>query len=130
MLTEAIRTRIEDIYPSFALAASKAKELKQISYSESPHKAIEQAKDMAYLLDALCENWSELQPLSKELPQERLLGQEATTSVQKRIITLFTVASQAFSTDRKPDYYWPVTWEETDENTQNTAAILDFWVKN
>ena len=130
MSAEANRTSIEDIYPPFALATSKAKELKQMSYNESPKQALEQAMDMVYLLGELCENRNQLLLLQKELPEERLLGQEATTSVQKRIITLFTVASQAFSTDKRSDCYWPVTWEEREEETRNIAEILDFWIKN
>lgn len=130
MSVEASRTPAEHAYPSFTFAASSANELKRMSYDESPAMVIARAKDITYLIDEIRATWNQLRSSQKELPEDHLLGQQATTSVQKRIITLFTVASTAFSSDKRPDYYWPVTWEEGEDDTKRIAEILDFWIKN
>jgi len=130
MQVEKGQTPLETVYPAFALVGSRVKELKRITYDESAKQAIEWAKDLANLLDELRDNWEKLHSSQNELPIEKSLDPKATASVRRRIITLFIIASRTFSTENSPDYYWPVTWEDREEDTQKVAEILGFWIEN
>lgn len=130
MATERQAPTSEATYPAFALAESRTDELQEmIASNKSPNAVIEWAKDIAGLLDNMCETWDKIRETQKELP-DKLLQVETTDSIRRLIISLYMTATKAFSTERSPDYYWPVTWEDKEEDTQNVEGILGFWIEN
>ena len=131
MYVERQPSPIEAIYPAFALAQSRASELWEMTtFKKSPDIALERAENFAVLLGDICETWDKLREADQDIPAETLLQAETTNVIRWSIVNLYMSASKKFSTKRSPDYYWPVTWEGTEENTRKISEIIGFWIEN
>jgi len=119
--TEANRnTLLENAYPSFFSVQYGAEELwKKIPRFATFDVAEEQAEEIFFVMSEM-----------KKFHAEILLTPKTTSLIRKRIIDLYMTASTRLSTEKTPDYYWPVTWEENERETQKISEIMRFWIEN